>query len=112
MAVDFYIKQGDVLPVITTQCLDENGAAVNLTGASVRFLMRPQRQAAIKVNALASITTAAEGRAKYEWQSGDTDRAGTYEAEWEVTFADGKKSTFPNDGYNTIAVLTQIGSAP
>ena len=40
----------------------------------------------------------------YDWQEGDTDTAGTFFAEFEVTNANGTKETFPNDKPLTITV--------
>ena len=49
------------------------------------------------------------GRVKYVWQTGDTDTAGTFQGEFEVTYTSGEIETFPNDGYIGIEVLDDIG---
>ena len=46
---------------------------------------------------------------KYVWQTGDTDTAGTFQGEFEVTYTSGEIETFPNDGYIGIEVLADIG---
>lgn len=110
---DFWIKQGDLLPAFEFTCQDANKAAVLIQGASeVRFLMRSQATGAVKVNALATNlddgTSANKGKGRYDWSSGDTDTAGWYEAEVQVTFANGRKETFPNGGYALVLVKDDI----
>jgi hypothetical protein len=57
------------------------------------------------------IVTAGTGRVRYEWNSsdGDTNTADEYEGEFEVTYANGKIQTFPNDGHLPIVVTDEIG---
>lgn len=75
--------------------LMDGTAAVDLTGAtSVEFHMAP-KGGAIKVNAAAEVTDAPAGAVRYLWQPGDTDTAGAYLIDCEVTWADGSVQTFP-----------------
>ncbi len=105
---DFTVKRNDRLPEITALLKDPAGAAVNLTGATVKFLMRSPNAASAKVNAAGAIVDAASGSVKYAWAAADTDTAGRYRAEWQVTFADGRLETFPNAGYLEIAVVEDL----
>ena len=59
----------------------------------------------------AVIVTAGTGRVRYEWNStdGDTNTADEYEGEFQVTYANGKIQTFPNDGHIPIVVTDDIG---
>lgn len=111
-AVEFSIKVGDRLPIMTAQLLDENDAPVNLTGATVRFLMRPKYQSSVKINAAAVIVAALTGDVSYAWTALDTDTPGSYWGEFEVTFSGGLKATFPNSGHFDIEIYDQLGSAP
>lgn len=107
---DFQIKRGDRLPTIQASLTDGSGAAVNLTDATVKFLMRPRTSATPTVNAAAAIVgTATAGVVQYAWSAGDTDTAGEYLAEFEVTFLDGRKASFPSDGYTRVRVLPDVG---
>lgn len=109
---DVTMKAGDRLPIMTAKLVDENGAAVNLTGATVRFIMRPKFQSSVKINAAATILAALTGDVKYEWAALDTDTPGSYRGEWEVKFSDGRVATFPNGAYTEIEIYQQLGSAP
>lgn len=107
---DFEIKRGDRLPTLQATFTDATGAAVDLTSATIKFLMRPTDSATAKVNAAASAQSpATDGVALYAWAAVDTDTPGDYAGEFEVTFASGKKATFPSTGYIAIRVWADVG---
>lgn len=101
------IMRGDQEPAYTGQLL-VNGEPVDLTGHTVKFLMTSCQTGVLKVNAVATIVDAENGRVAYEWGATDTDTAGKYKAQWEDT-ADGKKRTFPPKGYLYIEIGTDLG---
>lgn len=106
--VDFEMGQNDLLPVFAFT-LTQNGAAVDLTGSTLMFHMRPQAAgAAVKVSAAAVITGALTGQGEYRWIDGDTDTPGTFVAEVEVTFPSGKPQTFPRDTKTIIKIYGEI----
>ena len=109
MPADYWIKKGDTTPAIASTLLDADGNPVNLTGATVRFIMRKKGASSAKVNAAATVVTPAAGTVSYSWQSADTDTASRYEAEWEVTFSGGAKQTFPNSSHLIVEVLRDLG---
>jgi hypothetical protein len=45
----------------------------------------------------------------FAFEPGETDTAGTYRAEFEATYLDGRKQTYPNDGYISIEILPDLG---
>ncbi len=110
----FKIKQGDRRPSFVVALLDNYGepteAAVNLTTAGTAYFnMRLGVGGAIKINrGVATITTPATGVVTYAWGASDTDTAGTFQAEIEVLWADGKAETFPNDGYWDVVIADDI----
>jgi hypothetical protein len=104
---DFTIKQNDRAPSITS-FLKQAGVAINLTGSTVKFLMKNRDTGTVKVNATATVVTALTGEVRYDWGASDTDTAGNYFAEWEIT-AGGLKTTCPNGRYLDITVLPEIG---
>lgn len=103
----FTLKQNDALPKIKAD-LKTIGTPVDLTGATVKFCMRPKGNPTPKVNASATIVDATTGRVEYGWVTADTDTAGTYEAEFEVTFSGGSKQTFPTQGYIEVTIVDDI----
>ena len=88
-APDFYWKQGDTAPAIAEQLFDGLGAAVNLAGSTVKFMMWGPGDAAVKVNASATITDAPTGKVSYTPTALNTDTPGDYMVEWQVTFGGG-----------------------
>lgn len=106
MPATVVLKRNDRQPPIEASLEQAAGTPINLTGASVKFIMR--NEATVKVNATATIIDANRGVVKYEWGLTDTDTAGTYQAEFEITFADGRKLTVPNDEYIVVVVLEDL----
>lgn len=104
----FYIKQNDTGPAMLATLQDANGNAINLTGASVRFHMRSICGGNPVVDASATIVTPTSGIVRYNWVAADTDTVGTYQAEFEVTYADASIETFPNDGYIAVQIIDDI----
>ena len=104
----FYIKENDTSPVLEVTLQDSDGDAVDVTGATVRFHMRAIGSTTAKVNAAATIVTAASGVVRYTWQTGDTDTIGEFEGEFQVTFGGGAVQSFPNDGWLRISILDDI----
>lgn len=95
---DYYVKQGDTYRQITGTLKDAEGRPVNISGATVRFLMRAIDGTTNKVTAVATNlddgTLANRGRVAYTWQTADINTPGDFKAEFEVSFA-GAKDTYP-----------------
>lgn len=111
---DFTTHQGDTSPTWTDSLVDATGATVNLTGASVQFVMRTLTASTPTTNAAATIVTPATGQVSYTPTATDTALAGHYMGSWVVTFSGGAVSTFPVDGYLDIWIeenLTTPGGA-
>lgn len=114
----FYIKQGDTGPAILKQVLDAGGAAINLTGASVRFSMASAAGSVVINRALAQVfagtvpgvgvVTAADGWVRYAWVTGNTASAGQFNAEFELTLSDGSVETAPNSRHETVHISPAI----
>ena len=104
----FYVKQNDTSPAMLATLQDADGNAVDLTAASVRFHMRAIGSNQTTVDAAATIVTAASGIVRYDWDATDTDTVGSYQAEFEVTYADASIETFPNDGYIRVEITDDI----
>ena len=102
------IKQNDTSPSIQTQFLDGDGLPVDITGnLGVSFHMR-DAAGTVKIDTAATVVTAASGIVRYDWLAADTDTAGTFQAEFEVTYSDGKIETFPNASYIEVIITDDI----
>lgn len=94
------IRQNDTRPYHRVALTYTDGSKVNLTSTVVRYKLRPVHTTLLTVDALANVIDDAEydptdGVVEYRWQDGDTDVAGLYDAEFEVTFGDFTVQTFP-----------------
>lgn len=104
----FTIKQGDTSPSLLADLVTPANEAAQLVGATVLFHMRSSRRSVLPLVAAATVVDPELGRVRYDWQPEDTSTAGDFEAEFEVTYADGSVETFPNDGYIDIYIPEQI----
>ena len=94
-----YIKQNDTKPSVRATLYTVSGdppqpVVVNLSGSTVRFIMRQRGQSVAKVDASATIVGAATGQVQYDWIAADTDTCGEYLVEFEVTDSGGDIQTF------------------
>lgn len=105
---DFVIKSGDTLDSLDATLQGADGAAIDLTGATVVFSMQRVDGALVITEAAATVVDAVGGTVTYGWQTGDTDVAGGYWGEFEVTFASGGIATFPNDRHLSINILEAL----
>ncbi|HWQ76866.1 MAG TPA: BppU family phage baseplate upper protein [Syntrophomonas sp.] len=103
------IKQGDRRNCIKAILKDSTGTPVDLTDCGVKFVMA-SISGGIAVNRDAHIEDAAAGEVWVVWAPGETDVAGTYLAEFTVTWPDGRKETYPNGGYIEVKILRNLRS--
>jgi len=107
----FRQKKGDVGTVITVRLEDRRGP-VDLTGAQIRFLAsKTPGRPPVKIDGVAQPDVDQnlnKGQASYVFLAGDLDTKDTYVCEWEVTWG-ATKRTFPNDNYDVLAVLDDLG---
>lgn len=105
---DFYIKRGDRLPTLARQLKWQDETPIDLTGCTVTWKMVDKKTRAVKVNAAATIVSAAEGRVEYDWQVVDTNAAGHFEGEWQITYPDARRLTVPNMNFVTVHVVDSL----
>jgi hypothetical protein len=106
---DYVVKQGDVLPYFTDTLTYIDGSAVDLTGATVRFVMRSLTGAQPITNAVATITNAPAGQVLYQPTTTDTATPDQYMGNWLVYFPGfTAPQTWPTDGYLWIEVEENI----
>ena|SRR6185436_1922567 len=105
---DWTMRANDRLPSIAATLRGADGAPTDLTGAAVKFQMNAVAGGANKVNSAATIVSAVAGTVQYDWLAIDTDTPGDYVFTWEVTFASGKKLTYPNGANMTLTIVTDL----
>lgn len=108
LVTDYVIKTGDRGPSITATLTDQAGVAVNLTGATVRFVMTNNETGVVKVAAAATVVTPASGIVRYDWASADTDTPGLFDGEFEVTFSGPVVQSFPNNRHLVIWITGDL----
>lgn len=102
------MKRNDTSPAITETLQDEDGNVIDITDSSVKFIMQDPNEDTVKISSSAEITDAEGGQVKYDWEEDDTDTAGYYLAEWEVTYSDDSVETFPNSEYISIKIYKDL----
>lgn len=106
--MSFQIKENDTTPSLRAALLNGSGNAVDLLGSTVRFHMRPMGSPTVTIDRSASVISEAEGIVQYNWIAGDTAGIGFYQAEFQVTYADGNIETFPNNNYIGVEIVDDI----
>jgi len=101
------IKRNDTAPPFTATCTDAAGDPVDVSNATIRFHMR-DTSGTVKVDAAADIVSGPDGTVRYDWAVGDTDTAGFFYGEVEVTFADDTVRTFPTTNNATVRIVGDI----
>jgi len=105
---EFRLKQGDRLPKLRAALTDSNGAALDLTGATVAFRFRARGGALLTLAGVASVVApATSGVVEFSWGAGDSATPGVYESEWVLTYA-GSAQTVPTSGYLVVVVEPAI----
>ena len=109
---DLTIKRGDTRPDVVLEPLDGDGNLIDVTGAPLGplsglefHLTKPGEATEITLAGVASVVG---GRFRFRWAAGDTDRVGEHEAEFEATYADGGRETFPNSRHLKIVFLEDV----
>jgi len=104
----FSIKKGDTLPKLRMRLTDTDGVALDLTGATVLFRMKPKNGGAVKVTrAGAVVSPPTGGIVEFTWQTGDTDTVERYSAEWVLTYAGGVR-TVPSSSFVAVVVYEAV----
>lgn len=104
-------KQNDRLPEYTATLVQGTGTTqipIDLTALTVSFIMRLPGAATPKVDAAATVVSAAAGTVKYAWATGNLDTVGAYEVEWEILYSGSRTLTVPAGGHDVIIVVADL----
>src|SRR5690625_4740426 len=107
MSNEITLKRYDRTPALEAVLQQATGAPINLQNATVKFLMKDQD--GLKIDSPVTIIDVSRGMVKYDWAEDDTDEVGDYQAEFEITFSNGRKMTVPNDDYIVVVILEDLG---
>lgn len=107
----FTIVQNDTAPPISSR-LTDSGSPVDLNNASnVFFHMEDEYDREVindDLTGRVNIVDPESGDVEYVWQSGDTEKIGSYKAHWEVLYNNGEVETFPSRDKIDIEVTEEI----
>ena len=105
----FDIKQNDTAPKLEAFLQDDKGRPVNLTGASTVFHMRLASDLSAKITSgSVTVESATKGHVSFTWTASNTDTAGIYQGEFQVTFVSGAIQTFPNNDYIKVNITDDV----
>jgi len=115
---DVTYKQYDTSPALEVKALaNADGSYINMSGGSVKFMLRKTGQSTLSVSVTSTSTTLALSTGStstgynvtYSWSTGELATVGSYEWELECTLATGKVITVPNNKYYTLDVIDDLG---
>lgn len=105
----FYIKQHDTSPSLRAFLKNPDGSAMVLTEASVCFNMLSSSGEVVVSRGDVRVIDELLGEVQYDWQVTDTDAPGLCQAEFEVTFSNGRVETIPNHESLAISIAPDLG---
>lgn len=105
---DFTLKQHDTWPPLDATLEDAAGPINLTTAASVKLILKTP-SGSTTITGTCSIVSAVAGTVRYLWQTSDTASVNTFNAEFEITWNDGKIETVPNSGYFEVSVVADLG---
>jgi len=107
----FVIKTNDTRPALEVICSTDDGVVDFTLASSVKLVLKEKGAEGELVfkNTAAFVSPRTAGGLKYNWAAEDTEIAGKYEAEFEVTWATGDVQTFPTVGVIPVAMVEDAG---
>ena len=106
--IDFFIKKGDVLPIIRAEFTNEDGTPVDVTNAQILFNYQVRSSGTTVVQRTGEIESAESGIVNYQWITGDSLTAGLYKGEFIAVFNGGQQQTFPQGGFLIFEVMDDV----
>jgi len=100
----YKIKKGDTWPPIKGQLTRNNDVPIDISDSALYFKLE-DINGNVYLDNSAEIVDGPQGKVKYTWQPGDTDKIGVYKAYFYVLFDDGAKVTVPNVGTFDLKII-------
>lgn len=107
MAYGYAIKVGDTARRVIDE-LKLDGIPLDLTGASVLFIMKGATDHTIYLEQPASIVDAVKGKVMYSFKNAETATAGSYNCEWLVTYPSQARLTVPDHDSVTLEIVKPV----
>lgn len=112
MGKSIVIKRGDTKPTfVDVPKIDgEYILFAALAGCTLSFLLKGVTTVKRAAD-IASVTIESQAVAQFRYDpiSADVENVGKCRQEWELVFPGGKILTFPNDGYNEVKIVADLG---
>lgn len=84
------------------------GKPLDLTDATVYWIMRHTTDQTHYLEALATVLDGPKALVEYRFTSGQTSFPGIYNCEWRVIFDDGTETTVPDNGHITLEIKLAV----
>jgi len=112
----FTLKVRDTRPILEVALKSPDGSAHDLTGSTAWKLHVKLTDGSVITRDMVIFGAATDGVLRYTWVAGDWGAGGLplntaprdYQMEYEV-IAGTARLTFPNDGYDTLHVVSDLG---
>jgi hypothetical protein len=112
---DSTIKAGDTWPPLRGRAADSDGLLPLIDADSIKIIIKKTGEAPI-VEAPVEVIAPPDSDGfnwRYVWQDGDTDELGEFNVEIEITWDNAttppQVQTIPNDSFQTLAVVDDLG---
>ena len=79
----------------------------NLAGCTLSFLLKDSAGIVPAIKKVATIN--GDGTFSYDPVAADVANTGKFQQEWELVYPTGKILTFPNNGYNIVKIIADLG---
>lgn len=107
MPYTYTTKVGDTARQIS-HTLMLYGRPLDLTGTTVYFIMRGTQDSTVYVERAANLIDAINGKVRFKFTTGETDRPGLYNCEWRIVFDEGSVLTVPDNDTLTLEIVKAV----
>lgn len=104
---DFTIGEDDTGPSLEETLLGPDGNPIDLTGATVAFIMQIRDRSVPATSTAADIVDPIAALVSVDFTV-ETANAGNFTYQWRITLSGGQVVTVPNDRYRTMRVQKKL----